>query len=170
MNPLIQSKIEEMKFDRFADAIATAEFIETILNSEHAWIINRLSWLYLFQSFCLTAYSILLATPSFCAPSTYQGLILKIGLPIIGIGSCMAVGIAVNAAKKVVRHVANERAKLTHYINVHAGISIPLIGVDHDYRQANIRGTAWQGALPELLTWVIIVLWIVLVIATLITR
>jgi len=45
--------------DNLAEAIAAAAYVEQLLAAEQQWITNRLSWLFISQSFCLTAFVIL---------------------------------------------------------------------------------------------------------------
>lgn len=157
----LENAVANLKFQNASEAVSIASYVEQILSSEHNWVTNRLSWLFVSQSFCLTAYAILLSSNS-PQVNSILGTILKIGLPILGIITALIVGVSVRAAGKVVRFLANERAKLSHYINTQTHSSIPLLGVDEIYRQASIHSTIWHGALPELLPWVLIPLWVAL--------
>lgn len=152
-----------LKFTSISEALAAANFVEQILSSEHSWITNRLSWLFVSQAFCITAYVILI-TSSAMPGAEQQVTILRIGLPILGIACSIAVGIAVNAAGEVAKLLGNERARLSRYINGKAGTSIPLVGGDVHLRAETIRSTLWRGSLPQLLPWALCLLWIFLLI------
>ena len=107
----------------------------------------------------------ILVTSTGVRPGTEPQLnILRIGLPIFSIICCVAVGIAIIAAASVARQLANERARLSRYLNERCGTTIPLIGVDGDLRTDKIRWTQWGGSLPHWLPWVVTALWVVLLV------
>jgi hypothetical protein len=58
-----------------SEAIATAAYVEQVLNAEHQRITNRLSWLFVSQSFCITASTI---------------LAISTGVPIVADGAFVA--------------------------------------------------------------------------------
>jgi len=147
-----------------AELASVASYIEAMLASEHSWITNRLSWLFVSQSFCITAYVVLITTEHIRQGAEQQVTILRVGLPLLGILCSIAVGIAVRAAGRVATHLANQRASLSKQINAKIGTSIPLIGVDQSLRQADIRSTLWMGSLPQHLPWALCLLWAVLLI------
>lgn len=74
----------------------------------------------------------------------------------------IVVGLAIRAAETVAGYLANERARITQYINSQAGTTIPLLGVDPGFRQSDIHVTSWQGALPHWLPWTFVPLWLLL--------
>jgi len=145
-------------------AVAVAGYVEQMLTSEHSWITNRLSWLFISQSFCITAYVVLATTSTVRPGAEQQIVILRYGLPLLGIFCSVAVGVAVKAAGEVASHLANERARITKFINAKASTAIPQIGVDLSLRQPDIQSTLWRGALPQWLPWVLGLLWFALLI------
>lgn len=157
----ISSSAGQMGFDNLSEALATAGYVEQLLSAEQQWIANRLSWLFVSQSFCITAYAIVTAS-SLVNTGANHVKILKMALPVFGIICCIIVGFGVQAAAAVARKLANERGRLSHYINEHSGTMIPLVGVDRDLRDPDLRWTLWVGALPLWLPWVLFVLWLVL--------
>ncbi|HVK55191.1 MAG TPA: hypothetical protein VM532_09210 [Burkholderiales bacterium] len=150
------------KFSSVSEAIGAASYVEQILASEQSWIINRLNWLLFFQSFCFTAYAILINSSA----AGRQVMTLKIALPIVGALCSIAVALAIRAAEAVTRHLANERARITQYINSQTGTQIPLVGIDDGLRQSDIHATSWQGKLPHLLPWMFVPLWLLLLALT----
>jgi hypothetical protein len=151
-----------MSFNSLAEAIGTANYVQQLLSAEYQWINNRLSWLFISQSFCITAYAIL---------STSTGerfghkiiAILNLGLPAFGIICCVLVGVAVLAATQVAHSLGNERARLVRYINENSPTRIPLPGVAGGLIE--MRWTYWVGELPHwVLPWVLGALWLLLMI------
>jgi hypothetical protein len=45
---------ESITFKSLAEAIGTANYVPQLLGAEYQWISNRLSWLLISQSFCIT--------------------------------------------------------------------------------------------------------------------
>lgn len=152
------------KFGQLMDAIVAAGYVEQLLASEHQWIANRLSWLFISQSFCITAYAILSTSNGVREGAQLQLTVLRFGVPILGIICSLTVGLSVAAANAVVRHLANERARLTQYINTQSGMTIPLVGVDSALRQRNLRWTTWTGGLPGWLPWILMAFWLFILI------
>ena len=151
----------QMVFADISEALATAGYVEQVLSAEHQWIANRLSWLFVSQSFCITAYAIV-TTSALANSGSIHVKILRIGLPVFGIVCCVAVGFAVRAATAVARKLANEGARLTNYINEQTGTMIPLVGVDKNLRDSDLRWTLRIGALPQWLPWALLILWLTL--------
>ncbi len=148
-------------FNTLSEAISTANYVEQLLGAEHQWITNRLSWLFVSQSFCITAYTILVTSTGARFVGDNSIATLKLGLPILGIICCVMVGLAVCAAASVSRGLANERARLALYINQHSPASIPLVGADRALRERS--WTYWCGALPHwFLPWVLGAFWLAL--------
>ncbi len=48
-----------MTFNSLTEAVSVANFIESLIVTEYQWINNRVSWLFISQSFCVTAFTIL---------------------------------------------------------------------------------------------------------------
>jgi hypothetical protein len=46
-------------FNSIFDAIQTASHLDTLRHAEYQWIQSRISWLFISQSFCITAYTVL---------------------------------------------------------------------------------------------------------------
>ena len=150
-------------FTTLADAINAANYLEHLLNIEYQWINNRLSWLFISQSFCIMAYTILATSTAIRFPGLYTISILELGLPIFGIACCVLVGFAVFAARCVVCSLANERARLVRYINENSPATIPLVGAEGDLREK--LWISWSGELPHVvLPWLLGVLWLLLII------
>jgi len=152
------------KFDSFLDALGVAGYVEQLLSTEHQWIASRLSWLFISQSFCISAYIMLSTSNGIRDGAAQQIMILRLALPIIGIICSLTVGISVTAATAVARHLANERARLSQYINARTGTMIPLIGIDKKFRQDSLRWTKWGGGLPGWLPWILTALWLFLLV------
>ena len=153
---------EEYRFSGLSEAVSVAALIEQLLSSEHQWITNRLSWLFVSQSFCITAYTILSTSATIQLGTNKQITILRIGLPILGIICCAVVGLSVRAAERVGREIANERARLSKHINDICKTKIPLVGVAEGLR--NDKWTYYFGSLPEHLPWVLALFWLILLI------
>src|SRR5262249_14453135 len=110
--------VSPLRFVSCSEAVAAAAYVEQVLAAEHQWITNRLSWLFVSQSFCITAYTILVTTTAARDGADRLINILRVGLPLLGIVCCFAVGIAVIAAASVASKLANERARLSRHINL----------------------------------------------------
>ena len=153
---------EPVTFNSLAEAIGTANYVQQLLGAEYQWINNRLSWLFISQSFCITAYAILSSSTGARFGRKTIG-ILELGLPAFGIICCVLVGVAVFAATQVAHSLANERARLVRYINENSPATIPLSGVAGDLIKK--RWTSWGGELPHwVLPWVLGALWLLLMI------
>ena len=81
------------------DLIAIAEYIEKLHGCELQLIGNRLSWLFVSQSFTLAAYAVSLNNTE--GNQRIPIIVLRIILPIFGIISCSIVWYAVRAATAV---------------------------------------------------------------------
>ena len=150
-------------FNSLAEAIGAAIYLEQLLGTEHQWINNRLFWLFISQSFCITAYAILATSTGVRFVGGNTIAILKVGLPVFGIICCVSVGVAVLAATQVARSLANERGRLVRYINENSPATIPLPGVAGELIEK--RWTYWAGELPQwILPWVLGALWLLLMI------
>ncbi len=150
-------------FNSLAEAIAAANYVEQLLAAEYQWINNRVSWLFISQSFCITAYTILSTSIGVRFVGGDTIAILQVGLPVFGFISCVVVGLAVFAGTHTARGLANERGRLTRYVNENSPTTIPLVGVDGDLREK--KWTYWCGELPHwVLPWVLGALWLLLTI------
>ena len=148
-------------FNSLAEAIAAANYVEQLLGAEYQWINNRLSWLLISQSFCITAYTILSTSTGVRFVGGNTIAILEAGLPVFGIICCVVVGVAVFAATRVAHSLAKERGRLARYINENSPTAIPLTGSESDLREK--KWTYWCGELPHrILPWALGVLWLVL--------
>ncbi len=150
-------------FNSLSEATAVANYVGQLLGAEYTWISNRVSWLFISQSFCITAYVILETSTGSRFVGHKSIRILDIGLPIFGIICCVLVGVAVLAARQVARSLANERGRLVRYINENSPATIPLPGVTGDLTKK--EWTYWSGELPHwVLPWILGVLWLLLLI------
>jgi hypothetical protein len=150
-------------FNSLSEAIDTANYVHQLLSAEHQWINNRVSWLFISQSFCITAYAILSTTTAVRFVRGNAITVLEKGLPVFGVICCAVVGVAVFAATRVARSLASERCRLVHYINENSPATIPLVGAEGDLREE--KWTYWAGELPHwVLPWVLGILWFLLVI------
>ena len=116
------------KFSTLAEAISAAGYVEQLLGAEHQWITQRLSWLFISQSLCITAYTIL-STSAGIRFEAWNNNVLRFGLPVLGIICCVTVGFAVVAATTVARELANERARLGQQINALSPARIPMMAM-----------------------------------------
>ncbi|MES2356479.1 MAG: hypothetical protein V4568_19170 [Pseudomonadota bacterium] len=160
----LQEQKAALKFANVSEAVFAESYVEQILSSEHNWISSRLSWLFISQSFCITAYTILVTSSIACRESMHQAKILTIAIPVMGIIFSVFVGLSVQAGALVAKRIANARAQITQYVNTHADTTIPLIGGNPIFRQSNIRSTAWLGALPHWLPWILVTFWLLLLV------
>ena len=150
-------------FNNVSEAIDAANYVQQLLGAEYQWINNRVSWLFISQSFCITAYTILATSTGvrFAGRNTIS--ILEVGLPVFGIISCATVGVAVFAATRVARRLARERVRLTLCMNENSPVTISLVGAESDLRKDG--WTYWSGELPHwILPWVLAVLWLLIII------
>ncbi|MGO8749463.1 MAG: hypothetical protein ACLQNE_26185 [Thermoguttaceae bacterium] len=150
-------------FNSLAEAIGAANYVQQLLGAEYQWIHNRLSWLLISQSFCISAYAILSTSTGVRFVGDNTIAIMKTGLPVFGIICCLFVGIAILAATRVAQSLANERGRLVGYINENSPTAIPLPGVAGDLIEK--RWTYWAGELPHwVLPWVLGAFWLSLMI------
>lgn len=148
-------------YTSLSEALQVAAHVEQLLAAEHQWITNRLSWLFVSQSFCITAYAILVTSSGNRFPGDHSVEVLRLGLPILGIACSVLVGFAVAAATHVARGLADERARLTQYVNAHSPANIALVGASRALRSD--RWTYLCGALPHfILPWLPGALWLAL--------
>jgi hypothetical protein len=144
------------------DALALAAYIEQLLMAEQQWILNRLSWLFTSQSFLITAFVVLLGSGNHSSTAH----LLRFALPLLGLFCCVTVAIAIRAAERVRKPLANRRALLSMHINdiVQSPSLVPLLGSSkalHDH-----PWTLHQGSLPHVvLPWAFAILWILLLIS-----
>ena len=109
------------------------------------------------------AYTILATSTATRFAGRHTTLILELGLPIFGVICCAVVGVAIFAATRVARSLANGRARLVRYINEISPTTIPLVGVEGDLREK--QWIYWSGELPHVvLPWVLCVFWLFLII------
>ncbi len=150
-------------FNNLSDSIDAANYVQQLLVAEYQWINNRLSWLLISQTFCIMAYTILSTSTDTRFVESNTIAVLRIGLPAFGIVCCVTVGVAILAAMRVVRSLANERGRLVRHVNENSPATIPLVGSEADLQEAN--WIYWCGDLPHwVLPWVLGVLWLALMI------
>ena len=145
-------------FGGVSEALMAASYVEQLLAAEQQWITNRLSWLFASQSFCLIAFIIIATSTAVRFPSLPLIDLLRFGLPPFGFVCCAAVGLSVRAASATSTELANERARLTQFVNSRTPATISLIGARPELRDQ--RWTLWAGKLPEHLPWVLALVWI----------
>ena len=104
-------------FPNDKDAFAAAQYVEQVLATELQWINNRMTWLFVSQSFCITAYTILATSHDTQTEFAGKIQVLRVGLPILGIFCSVVVQLGTLAAGKVAEELADERARLTKFIN-----------------------------------------------------
>jgi hypothetical protein len=150
-------------FNSLAEALAAAQYVEQLLGAESQWINNRLSWLFISQSFCITAYTIL-ATPTAERFAGNRAIwALELGLPVFGMICSVMVGVAVVAATHVARGLADERRRLVRHINENSPATIPVAGAEDNLREA--KWIEWAGGLPHrVLPWVLGIFWLLQII------
>jgi hypothetical protein len=145
-------------FNSLAEGINIANYVEGMLHVEYQWINNRVSWLFISQSFCITAYAIVVTSTAERFPGGHSISILNRGLPFFGIICSVMVGLAVFAARRTVRSLTKERLKVVRYINENSPVSIPLAGVEGELKKQG--WVFWAGELPHLvLPWVLGAFW-----------
>jgi len=155
--------VKPMNFSSVPEAIDYAKYIEKLLDVEHQWINNRVSWLFISQSFCIMAYTMLSTSTAVRFVGCHEIEILDLGLPVFGIVCCVVVGVAILAATRVALSLEKERGRIVTYINENGPTTIPMIGVGGDLRVN--RWLYWCGEMPHrLLPWVLGVLWLLLLI------
>ena len=148
------------EFSSLAEAITAAMYVEQILAAENMLIVNRLSWLFLSQSFCISAFVVLETSVGSQPVMTARLQALRLAVPILGIICCTFVGLATWAGSFESQRLSNERARLVQYINERSPTKIPNLGA-----QARLRDYKWTqygGSLPNrLLPLVLAAFWIV---------
>jgi hypothetical protein len=149
-------------FNNLAEAISAANYVQQLLAAEYQWINNRVSWLFISQSFCIMAYTSLITSTNQRFAGSIDISILGRALPAFGIICCVLVGFAVLAAQRVVRSLSMERSRIVHYINENSPATIPLAGAEGDLR--NKDWISWIGGMPHrILPWVLGILWFLLI-------
>jgi hypothetical protein len=155
--------------DNLEAAFKAASYIEQLMAIDMQWIWNRMAWLFTSQSFCLTAFAVVVTRTGNTSDSTIA-TVLKFALPILGMIVSATVGLGIFAAGKVGKNLADERAKLTAYINTHIkelnSGTIPQIGVSPNLRPG-LEWTIWAGGLPQKLPLALFILWLVLLFSAL---
>jgi hypothetical protein len=153
------------------EALGIAAYVEQILSSEQQWITSRMSWLFVSQSFSVTAFAILITSNTQNLVTDGYVRLLRMALPIFGVICCVAVGAAIKAAQAEAKMLGDQRAKLSRYINQNSSVTfsdgtkvtVPLVGTG-----VGLRDKAWTlavGALPhDYLPWLLAVLWLSLLV------
>jgi hypothetical protein len=146
-------------FNSFFEAIQAAGYLDALRHAEFQWIQSRLSWLFISQSFCMTAYVVLSIALSDRAIGSRSFTILKLGLPVFGFVSCVLVGAAVLAAARVARRLTVERQCALRYINENSPLNIPVGGRVGEPAVSGL--TDWVGELPHrVLPWILAIVWL----------
>ncbi len=78
-------------FYSLAEAISAASYVEQLFAAELQWIHNRHSWLFISQSFCLTAYAIVSTSTASRFGAGHVLAILGLALPVFGVIGCVVV-------------------------------------------------------------------------------
>ncbi len=163
MNTGNAAAFSQPEFNNLQEALATGCYIEELLDAEHQWITNRLSWLFVSQSFLLVGFVMVITSPPQSVRSAIR-FTLTWGLPVVGFVTCLAVSLGLIAAQHEAKKLADARAKVTEKINTFSPVRIPLIGSTNGYRDA--PWTLPLGALPHrLIPWVLTLLWAILLLA-----
>jgi hypothetical protein len=153
---------DEMQFISLADAISVASYVEQILAAENTLIVNRLSWLFLSQSFCISAFVLIEIAFAQNWESPHLRT-LRFAVPVLGIICCVVVGMATWAGNFESTRLANQRARLVQYINEHSPAQIPNLGGKSEMR--DYTWTQHAGSLPNrLLPAVLAAFWIIMLI------
>jgi hypothetical protein len=151
--------MSELNFEGIEGAIGVAGYIEQILASEQQWIMNRLSWLLVSQSFLVVAFVTLGTTSERMVLTPGTLYFLKWGIPWVGICCCILVGFAIFAAVRESVFLGIERVRLTAFINERCKCAIP-----HLCNISKTRDRRWTyivGSLPHwLLPWILAAFWI----------
>ena len=149
-----------VEFSSLAEAITAAMYVEQILAAENMLIVNRLSWLFLSQSFCISAFVVLETSLGAQQNTSSRLQALRLAVPILGIICCTLVGLATWAGSFESQRLSNERARLVQYINERSPTKIPNLGAKARLR--DYRWTQYGGSLPNrLLPLVLAAFWIV---------
>ena len=126
---------EIAEFSSLAEAITAAMYVEQILAAENMLIVNRLSWLFLSQSFCISAFVVLETSLGTQHDVTPRLQTLRLAVPILGIVCCTLVGLATWAGSFESQRLSNERARLVQYINDRSPTKIPNLGAQARLRE-----------------------------------
>jgi hypothetical protein len=158
--PLMQTT----EFSSLAEAITAAMYVEQILAAENMLIVNRLSWLFLSQSFCISAFVVLETSIGSKQDVTPRLQALQLAVPILGIICCTLVGLATWAGSFESQRLSNERARLVQYINDRSPTTIPNLGAKarlRDYRWTQYGGSLPNRLLPLILAafWIVTLVW-----------
>ena len=151
-------------FSSLAEAITAAMYVEQILAAENMLIVNRLSWLFLSQSFCISAFVVLETSLGSQQSITPRLQALRLAVPILGIICCTLVGLATWAGSFESQRLSNERARLVQYINDRRPTTIPNLGAQarlRDYRWTQYGGSLPNRLLPLILAafWIVTLVW-----------
>ena len=163
MTPM-DSSGDRKEFSSLAEAISAAAYVEQILAAENMLIVNRLSWLFVSQSFCISAFVVLQTSVAARQVDNSRIRALQLGVPILGIVCCTLVGLATWAGTFESKRLANERARLVHYINERSPTRIPNLGAIaplRDYAWTQYSGGLPNGLLPLVLMafWIVALVW-----------
>lgn len=147
------------KFSSLFDAIQSASYLDTLRHAEYQWIQTRLSWLFISQSFCISAFIVLSTALIQGSMASRTISILKLGIPVFGVISCVLVGMAAMAAARVARRLAVERRSALRYISENTPLNMPGAGGECD---PSVSGwTYWVGELPHrVLPWILAAIWV----------
>jgi len=155
----IESSGDGKEFSSLVEAISAAAYVEQILAAENMLIVNRLSWLFVSQSFCISAFVVLETAGATQLAGNSHLRALRFGVPILGIICCTLVGLATWAGTFESKRLANERARLVHYINERSPTRIPNLGAVAPLR--DYTWTQYSGSLPNrMLPLVLMAFWI----------
>jgi hypothetical protein len=153
-----------LRFNTPMETVEAAKYVEQLFVAEQSWMTNRLSWLFVSQSFCIAGHALLVSTNVVRANAECHVQVLLLGIPLFGLLSCLLVGLSVEAAARVITKLADERARLTRHLNTLFGTKIPCAGVSSGMRDPDLRHTTALGSLPRILPWVLGVIWLFLII------
>jgi hypothetical protein len=146
--------------------IATVvNFVEQLLAAEQQWLMSRLSWLFLSQSFCIAAYvQMVIADAHECGSPARRFVALRLLLPLLGITFCVVVGLSVRAAQTIREALNEERARLSDWLNAAYGTRIPVLWVKPRSHDGALARMIWLGLLPVQLPWAVAAFWVVVLI------
>jgi hypothetical protein len=149
------AKPEVLHFEHLEHALATAAYIEQMINTEIQWIGNRMNWFLVAESMLVAGYIGLFGFgPQLRAEKIFSKL--TNGVPIVGIICALLIGLAVRAAAHEANKLSDERVNLSEYINSQAHTKIPKIG----YTRRDEPWTRICGALPHwLLPLIFVGIW-----------
>jgi hypothetical protein len=72
------------------EVVETAHYVEELLEAEHQWIANRLSWLFTSQSFLVVAF-VMFITRGERPVGQWMSITLNWGVPLVGLITCVFV-------------------------------------------------------------------------------